>query len=71
MRYRLRTLLILVALGPVAIWTCWANWPPRQPNILPPPLTPNDDIQHIPQPDWSLPTHAAKPPATQKTSQLP
>jgi hypothetical protein len=28
-RYRLRTLLIVLALGPPLIWAAWAFWPPK------------------------------------------
>jgi len=27
MQFRLRTLLIVLAVGPVVLWACWALWP--------------------------------------------
>ena len=30
MQYRLRTLLIVLALGPVVLWAVWVLWPPHK-----------------------------------------
>jgi hypothetical protein len=35
MRYRLRTLLIVLALGPPAIWAVWTLLPPLEPELPP------------------------------------
>jgi hypothetical protein len=32
MRYRLRTLLIVLALGPPLIWAAWSLWPTAEPD---------------------------------------
>ena len=50
---RLRTLLIVLALGPVALWACWALRPSSEPETLPPGYNgPVDDIQYT-SPDSS------------------
>jgi len=36
MRYRLRTLLILLAVGPMAIWAAWLLWESIRPTPEPP-----------------------------------
>jgi hypothetical protein len=59
MRYRLRTLLILLAVGPIAIWAAWSFWPRPGPAELPPPFS-GDDIQYfVPGPDFKLSREAA------------
>jgi hypothetical protein len=32
MRYRLRTLSIVLAVGPPLLWALWAFWPPPKPD---------------------------------------
>jgi hypothetical protein len=44
MRYRLRTLLILLALGPPLIWAVWAFWPAKP---EPHPTFTNDEFRAI------------------------
>ena len=51
-RYKLRTLLIVLALGPALIWGAWALWPPPEPEQLP---MFRDDIQYVADPEWKLP----------------
>jgi hypothetical protein len=36
MRFRLRTLLTLLAVGPPLLWAAWAWWPSSEPELLPP-----------------------------------
>jgi hypothetical protein len=46
MRYRLRTLLIVLALGPPVLWVVWLLWPHPKPEPLPPPFS-GVDVQYF------------------------
>ena len=48
MQLRLRTLLIVLAVGPVVLWVVWLLWPPPKPEPLPPPFS-GSDIQYFRQ----------------------
>jgi hypothetical protein len=46
MQYRLRTLLIVLALGPPLIWAAWVFWPPPAPKSEPLPFQ-AADVQYF------------------------
>ena len=39
MQFRLRTLLIVLAVGPVVLWAVWLLWLHPKPEPLPPPFS--------------------------------
>ena len=45
-RFRLRSLLIVLALGPPLLWAVWLLWPPPKPEPLPPPFS-GVDVQYF------------------------
>lgn len=54
MRFRLRTLMIVLALGPPIIWAVWEFSPQTKPEPLPAPYQAMDDVQYFaPGPDFT------------------
>ena len=50
-RYKLRTLLIVLALGPPLIWGAWVFWPPPKPEPLPQPI--NVPLSELEWKEWA------------------